>query len=90
MTLRVDRSLVSPQESIALDDARDASAARRERNIAAKRCINENRSGTHGLATHGRRCHRCELVHKHGADVAHSMPEYKAARPVFERSEVAA
>jgi hypothetical protein len=44
--------------------AREQSAKRREANKAAGRCINENKAGTHGTATHGSRCKACDLVHK--------------------------
>lgn len=87
MTLRIDRAQISAVDAFELDGAKDRSADRRARNEAAGRCINENQRGTHGLATHGKRCHRCHLVARHGAATAHSMPEYKAAKPVFERSE---
>lgn len=30
-------------------------------------------------ATHGRRCYRCCLVHRHGVEVAKAMPVYWAA-----------
>lgn len=64
MTLRVDRSAVSYSEAVALDDALDCAAQRRERNRAAGLCINENRSGTHGKATHGVCCRRCRATHR--------------------------
>lgn len=35
---------------------------RRDRNRAAGRCVNENAAGTHGPATHGVRCERCDVV----------------------------
>ena len=42
----------------------ESSAVRRERNIAAGDCINENAQGTHGKATHGRRCEACAIVNR--------------------------
>lgn len=39
-------------------------AERRERNRAAKLCINENKRGTHGLATHGILCRACRATHR--------------------------
>ena len=60
---RIDRSRLSAAEAIALDDARDRARARRERNLAAGECINQNKAGTHGKATHGVRCKRCAAAH---------------------------
>lgn len=51
-------------------NSRDRRAERREAGI----CINGQ-----AKATHGCRCHRCYLVHKHGARLAYEMTEYEAA-----------
>jgi hypothetical protein len=80
LTLRIDRSLVSESEALALDNARDVSAIRRERNIAAGLCLNENQQGTHGPATHGCRCARCYMVHLFGAAKVREVGIHKLAR----------
>lgn len=64
MTIRIDRSTVRESTAFYLDDARDNSKARRDRNRAAGFCINENAAGTHGKATHGVRCRRCCATHR--------------------------
>lgn len=61
---------------------RDWAAARRERNAKAGRCINETYASTHGKATHGVCCLRCRLIHKHGSEVARTLKEWEAFRPV--------
>jgi hypothetical protein len=43
---------------------RRLSAVRRDRNRVAGRCVNENSLGTHGVATHGCRCERCDRVYR--------------------------
>ena len=43
---------------------RKASRLRREANLAADRCINENKAGTHGPAIYNVRCEACHQVHK--------------------------
>jgi hypothetical protein len=51
-----------------LADVKHPSAKkRRDRNFDAGRCINENKAGTHGLATHGCRCQRCDETHARSA-----------------------
>lgn len=75
----IDRSMLTEAQAIILNDAAYTSAQRRERNAAENRCINDTRSRTHGRATHGVRCHRCYLVHKHGAIVARTLPEWSDA-----------
>lgn len=79
----IDRGTIDQETAEVLDERRDYSAAKRERNASAGLCINENKRGTHGLATDGVRCKRCALVHKYGARIAHSMPEWREAKPVF-------
>lgn len=59
-----------------------AAASRRERNQAAKLCINETQDRTHGLATHGIRCARCHLVKKLGAVRARDTFEWHHFKPV--------
>lgn len=39
-------------------------ANRRNRNKALGRCINENKQGTHGPATHGILCRACRAAHR--------------------------
>ena len=62
---------------------RTESRARRERNLAAGRCINDNARGTHGLATDGVRCRRCHLVYKLGAAKARETFEFHHWTPVM-------
>ena len=52
------------QEYKTLITQRDTSQQRRDRNRAAGLCINENKAGTHGRATHGCRCQHCYEVHR--------------------------
>lgn len=59
---------MKPRTDIAYSDKR------RARNREAKRCINDNKQGTHGPATHGVRCERCYRVHRDGARVASEAP----------------
>lgn len=80
MSLQIDRSLVSESEAFKLDTDLDNAAARRERNLDAGVCINENNQGTHGPATHGCRCLRCYLVHKFGAEVIRLRGVHAVAR----------
>jgi hypothetical protein len=50
-------------------DWREAAKLRRDTNREQKRCVNENKDGTHGPATHGNCCRRCRAVHRFGAEV---------------------
>lgn len=43
------------------------SKKRRDRNREAGACINENRRGEHGPATHGVRCKTCAALHSGSA-----------------------
>lgn len=88
MSKRIDRSLLTAEDAFFLDEANKRMKERRARNLAAHHCINETAKGTHGLATVGVRCKRCALVHKYGAVIAHGLPEYKLAKPVFETAQV--
>jgi len=71
----INRSTLTAADAYFLDVAANISAQRRERNRAANRCINDTNDGTHGQATHGVRCFRCYLVHRHGAVKANAMTE---------------
>lgn len=48
-------------------DHRRASKARRDAAREQERCVNENSRGTHGPATHGCRCHACDVTHRRSA-----------------------
>lgn len=90
MTLRIDRSTVRPAEANRLECQREHAAFRREINAKAGACINENKDGDHGLATHGVRCLRCFLVHRFGAVIAREMPEWQTFTPARPAEGVAA
>ena len=51
-------------------DTREWSRFRRARNREAGLCVNENKRGTHGPATHGCRCRACWVVHSVGKRAA--------------------
>jgi hypothetical protein len=57
--IRVDRSKVSPTEARHLEAQRIYSLDRRALNREFGDCVNENKMGTHGPATHGVRCAMC-------------------------------
>lgn len=64
MSLRVDRSTVDTATSLELDEGVGRAQVRRDRNRAARVCLNENDRGEHGPATHGVLCLACREHHR--------------------------
>lgn len=62
----IDRSTIDSIDAAVLDTQAAYQRERQRRNRARGVCLNENDQGTHGPATHGRKCKRCYAVHKFG------------------------
>ena len=59
----IDLRMLSSKEREWVVYRREAARDRRDRNREAGACVNENKQGTHGKATHGVRCKRCWEVY---------------------------
>lgn len=64
--LRSDRR-GAPRRYLTARHERRFAYDRRSTNAADARCINDNLQRTHGPATHGCRCERCDATHKRSA-----------------------
>lgn len=56
-----------PTQTLVLNGRRSRASKRRDSGSRAGRCVNENKSGTHGPATHGCRCEACHRTHRRTA-----------------------
>jgi hypothetical protein len=57
--IRVDRSKLGRGAANAMDSRMEHARFRRALNRQTGACVNENKMGTHGPATHGVRCTLC-------------------------------